>query len=130
MAPKSFQTGDQTEKHVSDGRRQVSDWYQSENHFFQTRRWKGLYCSQNVDPDHLTTSTSQKKLHQHSGQNGSVERSTALTGTIFVTISVFVSRGHFRALHKAYTRVQVEAGNPTQGPTQAPYTKVAGILLK
>lgn len=33
---------------------------------------------------------------------------------------VSVSRGNFRALHKAYTRVQVEAGNPTQGPTQAP----------
>ena len=76
------------------------------------------------------TPSSQKRSHRNSGQNRPIERSTALTGTMFVTISVFVSRGHFRALHKAYTRVQVEAGNPTQGPTQAPYTKVARILFK
>ena len=29
-------------------------------------------------------------------QNGPVDKFTALTGTIFVTISVFESRGHFR----------------------------------
>ena len=42
------------------------------------------------------TSSSQKRSHRNSVQNGPIERSTALTGTIFVTISVFMSRGHFR----------------------------------
>ena len=40
---------------------------------------------------------SQRRLHQNSGQNRPVEGSTALTGTIFVTISVFRSRGNFWA---------------------------------
>ena len=41
--------------------------------------------------------SSQKRSHRNSGQNRPIERSTALTGTIFVTISVFRSRGHFWA---------------------------------
>ena len=43
------------------------------------------------------TASSQKRSHRNSGQNRPIERSTALTGTIFVTISVFRSRGHFWA---------------------------------
>ena len=35
---------------------------------------------------------SQKRSHRNSVQNGPIERSTALTGTIFVTISVFMSQ--------------------------------------
>ena len=41
--------------------------------------------------------SSQTRSHRNSGQNRPIERSTALTGTIFVTISVFRSRGHFWA---------------------------------
>ena len=36
--------------------------------------------------------------HQNSVQNGPVDAFTALTGTIFVTISVFRSQGHFWAI--------------------------------
>ena len=39
------------------------------------------------------TSLPQKRSHRNSVQNGPIERSTALTGTIFVTISVFMSQG-------------------------------------
>ena len=49
-------------------------------------------------PRSQKTSSSQKRLHRNSGQNRPIERSTALTGTIFVTLSVFVSRGNFRAI--------------------------------
>ena len=41
--------------------------------------------------------SSQKRSHRNSGQNRPIERSTALTGTIFVTISAIVIRSHFRA---------------------------------
>ena len=41
--------------------------------------------------------SSQKRSHRNSGQNRPIERSTALTGTIFMTISVFGSRGLFFA---------------------------------
>ena len=37
--------------------------------------------------------SSQKRSHRNSGQNRPIERSTAPTGTIFVTFSVFMSRG-------------------------------------
>ena len=36
-------------------------------------------------------------------QNAPIESSTALTGTTFVTISVFMSRGHFPAPLRAKT---------------------------
>ena len=39
----------------------------------------------------------QKRSHQNSVQNGLIERSTVLTGTIFVTISMFMFRGNFQA---------------------------------
>ena len=39
------------------------------------------------------TASLQKRSQRNSVQNGPIERSTALTGTIFVTISVFMSRG-------------------------------------
>ena len=39
------------------------------------------------------TASPQKRSRRDSGQNRPIERSTALTGTIFVTISVFMSRG-------------------------------------
>ena len=38
------------------------------------------------------TASSQKRSRRNSGQNRPIERSTALTGTIFVTVSVFMSR--------------------------------------
>ena len=41
------------------------------------------------------TASSQKRLHRNSVQNGPIERSTALTGTIFVPVSVFVLRDNF-----------------------------------
>ena len=44
-----------------------------------------------------TMVSSQKRSHRNSGQNRPIERSTALMGTIFMTISVFKSRGHFWA---------------------------------
>ena len=43
------------------------------------------------------TTSSQKRSHRNSGQNRPIERSPALTGTIFVTISAIVIRSHFRA---------------------------------
>ena len=36
------------------------------------------------------TASSQKRSRRNSGQNRPIERSTALTGTIFVTVSVFM----------------------------------------
>ena len=39
------------------------------------------------------TASSQKRSRRNSGQNRPIERSTALTGTIFVAISVFMSWG-------------------------------------
>ena len=36
--------------------------------------------------------SSQKRSRRNSGQNRPIERSTALTGTIFATVSVFMSR--------------------------------------
>ena len=42
-------------------------------------------------------SLSQSCAHRNSVQNAPIESSTALTGTTFVTISVFMSRGHFPA---------------------------------
>ena len=38
-----------------------------------------------------------KDLHRDSVQKGPANQLTALTGTIFVAISVFMSRGHFLA---------------------------------
>ena len=43
------------------------------------------------------TASSQKRSRRNSGQNRPIERSTALTGTIFVTISAIVIRTHFQA---------------------------------
>ena len=45
----------------------------------------------------LTPTVTQKHSHRNSVQNGPIEKSTALTGAIFVTISVLMSRGDFRA---------------------------------
>ena len=42
--------------------------------------------------------SSQKRSHRNSVQNGPIEKFTALTGTIFVSISMFMSRGNFRAI--------------------------------
>ena len=42
------------------------------------------------------TASSQKRSRRNSGQNRPIERSPALTGTIFVTISAIVIRSHFR----------------------------------
>ena len=39
--------------------------------------------------------SSQKHSHRNSVQNGPIEKFTALRATIFVTISVFMSRGNF-----------------------------------
>ena len=58
------------------------------------------YCPE-IGPNAQKMSSSKKRSHRNSGQNGPVERSTALTGTIFVNISVFVSRGNFQGAFRA-----------------------------
>ena len=50
-----------------------------------------------INPIPKKMSSSQKCSHQNSYQNGPVVKFTALTATIFVTISAFISWGHFGA---------------------------------
>ena len=57
------------------------------------RRFESLKLSTPIQ----SMSSSQSCSHQNSVQNAPIESSTALTGTTFVTISVFMSRGHFPA---------------------------------
>ena len=64
----------------------------------QVRPWpaQGRPCPARAGPDGRfspKTTSSQKRSHRNSGQNRPIERSTAPTGTIFVTISVFMSQG-------------------------------------
>ena len=48
-------------------------------------------------PQFKKMGSSQSCSHRSSAQNGPVDKFTALTGTTFVTISVFMPRGHFPA---------------------------------
>ena len=60
--------------------------------------------------------SSQKCLHRNSVQNGPLERSTALTGATFVTISVFMSRGPFS---KSKTACKKRSSPPHMKKTSA-----------
>ena len=50
-----------------------------------------------VDPDPKKRRHHKSARTENSVQNGPVDKFTALTATLFVTISVFMSRGHFPA---------------------------------
>ena len=56
-------------------------------------------CEKNFDsgPHFQKVALSRKRSRRNSMQNAPIGIFTALTGTIFVTISMFVSRGNFQA---------------------------------